>query len=46
MPGSPITPAAGVLSVSALAPASVVNRPSNLLFRTVVSTVNDGAKSL
>ncbi len=46
MPGSPMTPAFGVLSVSALAPASVVNRPGNLLFITVVTTVSDGAKSV
>ena len=46
MVGSPMTAGAGVLSVSALVPASVVNRPGNRLFITVVSTVSDGAKSL
>ena len=46
MPGSPMTTRGGTFSVSALAPASVVRRPGNRLFSTVVITVSDGAKSV
>ena len=46
MPGSPMTPARGVLSVSAFAPASVVSRPGKRLLRIVAITVSDDAKSL
>ncbi len=45
MPVSPFTIGQGRLIVHALAPASVVTRPSYWLFRTVVRIVRDGSKS-
>ena len=46
MPGSPITPAFGVLSVSAFAPRIGRQPAGNRLLSTVVRTVSDGAKSV